>query len=273
MTKVERLRIGLLATLGTIVVLVVGYSTLYALNLAPGWGVSTERTFTTLDRPLQDDPIEVIEFFSYACPHCANLEPMLASWIEDLPDNVEFKRIHVAVDTMTTRLAKTYLVLETQDLLDENHRRVFDAIHERGTTFLNDEQLAEFMHGRGIESSRFLSALNGRHIERLIDTNRQFTLDARTLGVPAMLVGNKFQVSARGGNRQLLDTAQWLVDELLAGRDPSPPPDEEEDNTPSVEGEDATEATAGEAPSGEEAAVDSAADAAELVEIESEASN
>ena len=221
MTKVERLRMGLLGTLGVLVVAVIGYSTLYALNLVPGWGTSTERTYTTLDRPLQDDPIEVIEFFSYACPHCMNLEPMLANWVDGLPENVRFKRVHIAIDTMTTRLAKTYLILETQDLLEQNHRRMFDAIHERNITFLNDEQLAEFMHDRGIDSDRFLSALNGRYINRAVESSRQLAIETRTLGVPALLIGNRFQVTAQGGSRQLLATADWLVNELLAGRDPS----------------------------------------------------
>lgn len=232
MTKVERLRMGLLGTLGVLVVAVIGYSTLYALNLVPGWGTSTERTYTTLDRPLQDDPIEVIEFFSYACPHCTNLEPMLDSWVDGLPENVRFKRVHIAVDTMTTRLAKTYLILESQDLLEQNHRRMFDAIHERNITFLNDEQLAEFMNGRGIESDRFLSALNGRYITRAVESSRQLAVETRTLGVPALLIGNKFQVTAQGGNRQLLATADWLLNELLEGRDPSNV-EEDETDTPS----------------------------------------
>ncbi len=221
MTKVERVRIGLIGTLGVILIAVIGYSTLYALNLVPGWGTSTERTYTTLDRPLHDDPIEVVEFFSYACPHCSNLERMLDGWVDGLPENVEFRRVHIAIDTITTRLAKTYLVLESQELLEENHRRLFDAIHERNITFLNDEQIADFVHDHGIASERFLTALNGRYITRAVETNRQFAVDTRTLGVPALLIGNKYQVSAQGGNRQLLSTAQWLVDELSAGRDPS----------------------------------------------------
>lgn len=222
MTKVERIRIGLLGALGAVVVVVIGYSTLYALNLVPGLGTSTERTFTTLERPLQEDPIEVVEFFSYACPHCANLEPMLDDWVSDLPDNVEFRRVHIAVDTMTSRLAKTFLILESQGALEANHRRVFDAIHGRNIMFLNDEQLAEFMHGRGIERDRFLSAMKSSHIARQIASNRDFMNETQTLGVPSMLIGNKFQVPAVGGNRQLLDTSKWLVNELLAGRDPSP---------------------------------------------------
>ena len=227
MTKVERVRMGLLGSLGVIVIAVIGYSTLYALNLVPGWGTSTERTYITLDRPLQDDPIEVVEFFSYACPHCSNLESMLDGWVDGLPENIDFKRVHIAIDTLTTRLAKTHIVLESQDLLDENHRRIFDAIHERNITFLNDEQIAEFIDGHGIERDRFLSALNGRYISRAIDTSRQFTVETRTLGVPALLIGNKFQITARGGNRQMLATAQWLIDELQAGRDPSNVPDEQ----------------------------------------------
>ncbi|MCY4128691.1 MAG: thiol:disulfide interchange protein DsbA/DsbL [Gammaproteobacteria bacterium] len=226
MTKVERVRIVLLSALGAILVLVIGYSTLYALNLVPGWGTSTERTYNTLDRPLRDDPIEIIEFFSYACPHCSNLDPMLAGWIDGLGEDVEFKRVHVAVDTLTTRLAKTYLVLESQGLLEQNHRRIFDAIHERNITFLNDEQIAEFMHDRGIESDRFLSAFNGRYITRSIESSRQLAVDTRNIGVPALLIANKFQITARGGNRQILSTAQWLVDEIQAGRDPSIVPDD-----------------------------------------------
>lgn len=219
MTKVERVRTVLLTTLGAILVAVIGYSTLYALNLVPGWGTSTERSYTTLERPLQDDPIQIIEFFSYACPHCSNLDPMLTEWIDGL-DNVEFKRVHIAVDTLTTRLAKTYLVLESQDLLDQNHRRIFDAIHVRNTTFLNDEQIAEFMHDRGIESDRFLSAFNGRYVTRSVESDRQLAVDTRTRGVPSLLIANKYQVASRGGNRQMLSTAQWLIDEIQAGRDP-----------------------------------------------------
>ncbi|MCY4093808.1 MAG: thiol:disulfide interchange protein DsbA/DsbL [Gammaproteobacteria bacterium] len=226
MTKVERVRIALLSTLGAILAVVIGYSTLYALNLVPGWGTSTERTYNTLDRSIKDDPIEVIEFFSYACPHCASLEPMLDGWVDGLGDEIEFKRIHIAIDTLTTRLARAYLVLESQDLLEENHRRIFDAIHERNTTFLSDQQLAEFMHDRGIESDRFLSALNGRFISRSIESSRQLAIDTRTLGVPALLIANKYQVTARGGNRQMLSTADWLVEEIRAGRDPSIQPEE-----------------------------------------------
>src|SRR3954451_10298554 len=39
--------------------------------------------------------IEVIEFFSYGCPHCAELEPYLDQWLAKLPPHVAVH--HVAV--------------------------------------------------------------------------------------------------------------------------------------------------------------------------------
>ena len=32
--------------------------------------------------------IEVIEFFSYGCPHCNDLEPFLQEWMKTLPADV-----------------------------------------------------------------------------------------------------------------------------------------------------------------------------------------
>ena len=39
--------------------------------------------------------IEVLEFFSYGCPHCADLEPILENWLKTLPPDVQFRRVPV----------------------------------------------------------------------------------------------------------------------------------------------------------------------------------
>ena len=40
--------------------------------------------------------IEVIEFFSYGCPHCRDLEEFLGPWAKKMPADVAFKRVPVA---------------------------------------------------------------------------------------------------------------------------------------------------------------------------------
>src|SRR6059058_6008713 len=40
--------------------------------------------------------IEVIEFFSYGCPHCGEFEPLLHEWVKKLPPDVQFRRVPVS---------------------------------------------------------------------------------------------------------------------------------------------------------------------------------
>ena len=52
--------------------------------------------------------IEVIEFFSYGCPHCAELEPYLDTWLAKQPQDVAFRRVPVMFQQRWIPLAKIY---------------------------------------------------------------------------------------------------------------------------------------------------------------------
>jgi thiol:disulfide interchange protein DsbA len=56
--------------------------------------------------------IEVIEFFSYGCPHCADLEPHLQAWLKRLPPDVQVRRVPVAFQPSWENLARVYYTLE-----------------------------------------------------------------------------------------------------------------------------------------------------------------
>ena len=235
MNRVDRLRIGIIATLGVIVGGVAIYSLLYAMNWLPDFD-SDSTDYTILDRPLETDPIEVVEFFSYACPFCELLEEKLPSWEADLPEGVELRHIHVAYDTLTNRLAKAHLVLQSQNLLEDNHQRIFTAIHDQNKTFLSDDRVADVLEAGGIDRERFLTSMNSRQINRRIEVNREFVAEVQAPGVPSMLVANRYVVANRGGSTEMLDTVDWLIEEILAGRAPVAGADEdvEEPATPAA---------------------------------------
>ena len=56
--------------------------------------------------------IEVLEFFSYGCPHCAELEPHLDAWLAKAPADVAFRRIPVMFQQRWVPLAKIYYTLD-----------------------------------------------------------------------------------------------------------------------------------------------------------------
>src|SRR5215510_11291874 len=73
------------------------------------------KQFTRLKNPVPPETgkkIEVIEFFSYGCPHCADFEPVVDGWLKTLPPDVEFRRIPVMFQEKWIALAKVYFTLQ-----------------------------------------------------------------------------------------------------------------------------------------------------------------
>ena len=78
--------------------------------------------------------IEVIEFFSYGCPHCAELEPHLDAWLAKLPPDVAFRRVPVMFQDRWVPLAKIYYTLDALGEEKKLSPEVFKAIHGQGMT-------------------------------------------------------------------------------------------------------------------------------------------
>src|SRR5213593_4816805 len=72
--------------------------------------------------------IEVIEFFSFSCPHCKDMEPILSAWIKKLPADVQLRRIPAQFSPPWVATAKVWYTLEA---LNEEKLvpAVFAAIH------------------------------------------------------------------------------------------------------------------------------------------------
>ena len=77
--------------------------------------------YKKLEPPLPTDSpgkIEVIEFFSYGCPHCNAFHPLISAWAAKLPKDVVFKRVPVSFNRpQWINLARAYYALQaTGDL-------------------------------------------------------------------------------------------------------------------------------------------------------------
>ena len=87
----------------------------------------------TRSRSRPGKKIEVIEFFSYGCPHCGEFEPVPAGLAQDAcPPTSQFRRVPVMFQDRWVPLAKVYYTLEA---LGEDARlspEVFTAIHGKG---------------------------------------------------------------------------------------------------------------------------------------------
>jgi len=92
------------------------------------------RQFARIDPPVPPvtpGKIEVIEFFSYACPHCSAFEPAVEAWAKKVPADVAFLRVPVPFLQNFENLMRTYYTLESMGLVDTMQRKVFTATASR----------------------------------------------------------------------------------------------------------------------------------------------
>ncbi len=213
--KVDRLRNGIIGFAVVVAALVVGYGLFYSAGgTGSGDFVEGEHYRLLEDPPRRrpGDPIVVTEFFSYACIHCKNFQPLLEDWASELPDEVRFERSAASFSAAWAMLAKTYFALEQMDALDTNHERIFRAIHDNGREFRTLAEIADFVAGRGIERQAFVDAYNSPEVRR-----KSADEDARQrrLGIastPALVVAERYVVDVRAGRRQALETVDYLID-------------------------------------------------------------
>src|SRR5664279_2822062 len=82
--------------------------------------------------------IEIIEFFSYGCPHCNDLEPYLQTWFKTMPADVQYRRVPVMFQDRWKPLARIYYTLDALGDEGKLSPAVFQAIHGSGLPLYDD---------------------------------------------------------------------------------------------------------------------------------------
>ena len=159
--------------------------------------------------------IEVIEFFSYGCPHCADLEPHLQAWLKRLPADVQVRRVPVAFQPSWENLAKVYYTLE---LMGEDVKLtpdVFAAIHGGNRTNLaNDTRFFEWAASKGLDRKKVEDTYKSFGIAGKIGRAKQIAQTYNIQSVPTLIVDGKFLISSSSAGGH--DNVPTVVDAAIA---------------------------------------------------------
>lgn len=214
-SNVELVQRVILGAIAAIVIVILGYIVIYALGLV---GSGNSEPYLTLDeRELQTEPIEVIEFFSYSCPHCEKLEPLLKRWARGISDDISFRKIHVSFDNQTKILANLHVALEQRGLAAEYSDRIFREINRRPSTFNSPAAIADFVDGHGIEKEMFQRLYASTRVSEIVDRNALLTRELGIRGVPFLVVANKYVIPAKALPRETMNTLRGVIDALQSG--------------------------------------------------------
>ncbi|HRE53298.1 MAG TPA: thiol:disulfide interchange protein DsbA/DsbL [Candidatus Competibacter sp.] len=139
---------------------------------------------------------EVVEFFSYRCPHCYQLDASVEEWLKRKPDGVGFLRIAVANGFQPDydSAARAYYAAEALGVLDKIHQPLFKAIHQEKRSLNTVDELAAFFAEHGVDQDAFRKAYASFQIETHLRRGDQLAQRYRVRGVPAIFVNGQYEV-------------------------------------------------------------------------------
>jgi len=169
------------------------------------------------DVPDNDGTVEVVEVFSYMCPHCRTFQPHVGRWHEQLPGNVEFSRMPVSFNRSWEPFARAYYTANVLDILDESHEALFTALHDERKPIRSMDDLAEFHAQFDVEAEEFESTAASFPVESRMRMGNAAIGKWQVRSTPTLVINGKYRVSPRRGGsfEEMLEVADMLIEREL----------------------------------------------------------
>lgn len=158
--------------------------------------------------------IEVLEFFSYGCSHCSDLNPHVHRWEKSLAKDVEFRRVPVTFGRAAwSNLARIFYALETSKQLGKLDQAVFDAIHLRKTSLFTEQAALDWVASQGVDAKAFRDAMRSFAVETRLARADTLARAYKVASVPNLVVDGRYAVLGNGVKNiaGLLDITDALI--------------------------------------------------------------
>jgi len=187
-----------------------------ALTVAvPTFAQTAGKDYTPISpaQPTEDaGKIEVLEFFSYGCPHCADFNPLLTAWVAKLPADVVVKKVPVSFGRAAwANIAKLFYALEITGDEARLEADVFRAIHQERVSLFDEKVMLEWVVKKGVDQKKFSDAYASFGVMSKVKRAEQMTQSYKISGVPTLVIEGKYQVGGRDFNEALA-----IADKLIA---------------------------------------------------------
>jgi len=154
--------------------------------------------YRTLDPPQHSDSpgkIEVLEFFSWGCPHCNEFNPLITKWAEKQPKDVVLKRVATGMGrTAWTNLARAYYALASLGFAESLNAPIFHAIHEEHQPLFDEGAITAWVGKHGVDPAKFRTAFDSFGVNTQLNQAEQMVENYKVEGVPSLAVAGKYMV-------------------------------------------------------------------------------
>lgn len=194
------------------------FAALGALALPASRPVFAQETYRLID-PVQptDDPsrIEVIKFFHYGCPHCADLAPLLHEWdTKARGDDVYLLHSPVVWNNDQLRgLATLYFAMHVSGEDATLHPQIFAAVQQARLPLHTEAGVEAWIQDKVKDPAAFMDAYRSFGVRSMVQRADQQSRSMRVNGVPTLVVNGKYLTSSAmaGGHEAAIVQIEELI--------------------------------------------------------------
>ncbi|MGG6178053.1 thiol:disulfide interchange protein DsbA [Pantoea allii] len=163
---------------------------------------SEGKQYVSLPKPVAGEP-QVMEFFSFFCPHCYQFEQIYHvsdAVKKNLPADTKMVKYHVDflggdLGPVVTHAWAVAMALGVEDKVTSP---IFDGI-QKTQTITDAASLKEvFIKAAGISSEQYDAAWNSFAVKALVAQQQKAASDVDLRGVPAIFINGKYMVNNGG---------------------------------------------------------------------------
>lgn len=210
----------MLKRLGLLLAGLVAASTVFAADAPAPATWEAGKNYFAVDPPqptATGDKVEVLEVFSYACPHCAHFQPTAEEIKKSLPAGAVFVYMPAVFNPSWEPYARAYYTAESLGVLDKTHQELFDALHRDHLPMRTIDDLAGFYAQNGVDKAKFLATASSFEVESKLQRAAQIVKADGVDGTPSIIVNGKYRVTgtSAGGYPQMVQVVDYLVQKEL----------------------------------------------------------
>ena len=182
---------------------------------------SDGKQYNTLEKPVAGAP-QVMEFFSFYCPHCYQFEEVLHvsdSVKKKLPAGTKMTKYHVEfLGPLGIDLTQAWAVAMAMGIEDKITAPMFEAV-QKTQTVQTPADIRKVFIDAGVKPEEYDAAWNSFVVKSLVAQQEKAAADVGLQGVPAMYVNGKYQLNPQGMDtsnmdvfvQQYADTVNYLL--------------------------------------------------------------
>lgn len=174
--------------------------------------------YTVLDEPATEKP-EILEFFSFWCPHCYQFEPLVKDIKEKISDETRFNKIHVNFMGFTSAdiqddATRAMMIARAIKQEDELNSAIFDYIHKQRASVTGMKDLRNIFVVNGVDNAEFDKMASSFGVNNMLKKNNKTLEQYRQYvrGVPNFIVNGRYQAQFTSdmSKDDIVDLIVWL---------------------------------------------------------------